>query len=323
MYSVLKKLVQNLVSIVSITSIDPDVRKFFNLTMDRNAKIDDVVLSAEKNLPTNKFKKVCDTALKKTERDTTWEKFMGLNKQCKIISFIVDEAFVSDIINWKKVTNKLPANIFRFCRRYLVLSLANNSNLHRWKISNNGLYSLCNILQTQFHVFNNCKQALDRYTWKHDSILFTITEHLKPKLANRFCIYVDFLHLEFPSPKGLLSAKIPDIVLQQGEKLIVIELTYPAETNLLSSCEYKSNHYKELKNLSLVSCNDLEFVLLEISTLGFVTKHVREFKNLLNLLKCDTKRIMMSCSEVAIRCSYYIYCRGNKEWLTPEILKFV
>ena len=116
-------------------------------------------------------------------------------------------------------------------------------------------------------------------------------------------MYVDSLHLGFPSPKGLFSGKIPDIVLQQGEKLIVIELTCPAETNLLSSREYKSNRYKELKNLSLVPCNDLELILLEISTLGFVTKHVREFKNLLNLFKCDTKRIMMCCSEFAIRCS--------------------
>ena len=46
--------------------------------------------------------------LEKENRDAIWEKFMGLNEQCKIISFIVDEAFVSDITNWKKVTNKLP-----------------------------------------------------------------------------------------------------------------------------------------------------------------------------------------------------------------------
>ena len=32
---------------------------------------------------------------------------------------------------------------------------------------------LCNKLQTQLHVFNKCKQALDCYTWRHDSILFT------------------------------------------------------------------------------------------------------------------------------------------------------
>ena len=105
--------------------------------------------------------------------------------------------------------------------------------------------------------------------------------------------------------------------------LIVIELTCRAETNLLSSREYKSDRYKELKNLCLVPCNDLQLILLEISVLGFESERVRDFKNLLNLLKCDSKRIMMCCFEVAIRHSYYIYCRGNIEWLAPEILKFV
>ena len=38
-------------------SINPDARKLFKLTMNRNAKIDDVVISADINLPTNKFKK--------------------------------------------------------------------------------------------------------------------------------------------------------------------------------------------------------------------------------------------------------------------------
>ena len=73
--------------------------------MNRNAKIDDVVTSAEKKLPTNKFKKVCDTTLKKEERDTIWEKFMGLNEQCKIISFIVDEAFVTLLTGRKLLIN--------------------------------------------------------------------------------------------------------------------------------------------------------------------------------------------------------------------------
>ena len=282
----------------------------------------DVITSANISLPTYKFKKVCNTTLKKEERDIIWEKFIGLNEQCQIILFIVDVAFVSDITNWKRVTNNLPANIFRFCRRYLVISLANNLNVHGWKVSNNGLCSLYNKLQTQLQVFNNCKQALDRYTSRHDSILFTITEHLKPKSANSFRIYVDSLHLGFLSQKELFPGKIPDIVLQQGKKLIVIELTCPAETNLLSSREYKSDRYKELKNLSLVPCNDLELILFEISASGFVTKHVRDFKNLLNLFKCDTKRIMC-CSKVVIRYSYYIYCRRSKEWLKPEILKFV
>ena len=38
-------------------SVNPDACKLFKLTMNRNAKIDDVVISADINLPTNKFKK--------------------------------------------------------------------------------------------------------------------------------------------------------------------------------------------------------------------------------------------------------------------------
>ena len=97
------------------TSIYPDARILFNLTMNSNAKIDDVVTSVDINLPTNKFKEICDTTLKKEEPNTIWEEFMGLNEHCnKMISFIVDEAYMSDITNWKEVTDKLPANIFRF-----------------------------------------------------------------------------------------------------------------------------------------------------------------------------------------------------------------
>ena len=56
---------------------------------------------------------------------------MGLKEQCEMISFIADEAFKSDVTAWKKFTNKLPVNISRLCRRCLVFSFANNSNLHR------------------------------------------------------------------------------------------------------------------------------------------------------------------------------------------------
>ena len=103
------------------------------------------------------------------------------------------------LLTGRKLLINYPANIYRFCRRDLVLSLANNSNLLRWKISNNGLGSWCNKLQTQLHVFNNCKEALDRYTWRHYTIFFAITEYLKWKLANSFRIYVDSLHLGFLS----------------------------------------------------------------------------------------------------------------------------
>ena len=139
----------------------------------------------------------------------------------------------------------------------------------------------CNKLQTQLHVFNNCKQTLGRYTWKHGSILFTIAGHWKSKLAKSFSLFFYPPRFGFPLPKELFCGNIPDIILQEGKKLIT-ELTCPAETGLLSPREYKADRYKELKNLSLVPCNALELILLEISALDFVNEHVKHFKNLLN-----------------------------------------
>ena len=40
------------------------------------------------------------------------------------------------IRNWNLLINCLPSNIFIFCRKALIFSLNNNSNLVRWKILN-------------------------------------------------------------------------------------------------------------------------------------------------------------------------------------------
>ena len=63
---------------------------------------------------------------------------------------------------------KSSNNLHNFCRKYLVASLANRTNLKRWKISENNNCELCNCPETQLHIFNNCKLALNRYEWRHN-----------------------------------------------------------------------------------------------------------------------------------------------------------
>ena len=98
---------------------------------------------------------------------------MVLKEQCILIKQIIEVSMVKDIQSWQILVKRLPINIHNFCRRYLVMSLANNSNLKRWKTSNSELCSLCTKKQTQLHVFNHCLQALNRYTWSHNSIIQT------------------------------------------------------------------------------------------------------------------------------------------------------
>ena len=64
---------------------------------------------------------------------------------------------VKDIQSWQILVKRLPINIHNFCCRYLVMNLANNSNLKRWKISNSELCSLCTKKQTQLHALHRAR----------------------------------------------------------------------------------------------------------------------------------------------------------------------
>ena len=101
-----------------------------------------------------------------------WNNFMGLKEQNALISYLVSDITTKkQISSWQSLITRLPVNIYTFSRRYLTSCLANGSNLKRWKFSINGNCGLCNKLQTQLHVFNNCVETLDRYDWRHNSVL--------------------------------------------------------------------------------------------------------------------------------------------------------
>ena len=68
---------------------------------------------------------------------------------------------VKDIQSWQIPNKRLPINIHRFCSTYLVMRLANNSNVKRQKISNSESCLLYTKKQTQLHAFNHFLQALN------------------------------------------------------------------------------------------------------------------------------------------------------------------
>ena len=216
--------------------------------------------------------------------------FHGLKRilifQCILIKQIIEVSMVKDIQSWQILVKRLPINIHNFCRRYLVISLANNSNLKRWKISNSELCSLCTMKQTQLHVFNHCLPALNRYTWRHNSIMQTFCNHMLKKASYDFCLYADFEGFENPTTlfksrqqsltttgpqqNDLLHRARPDIVIEMWDTLTVIQLTCPYETNTT-----KSREYKETKSKLLTPPSNFQLLFLEVTSLGFVTKNIK------------------------------------------------
>ena len=118
--------------------------------------------------------------LRKKRQESVWNNFMELKEQNILIKSIVNTCTSRAISQWQKTVQILPPNIFCFCRRYLISSLPTNANLARWRKIASENCSLCGIKQTQRHVVSFCSSALNnvRFTWRHNSVLYTICQHL-------------------------------------------------------------------------------------------------------------------------------------------------
>ena len=245
---------------------------------------------------------------------------------------------VKDILSWQILVKRLPINIHDFCGRYLVMSLANNSHLKRWKISNSELCSLCTKKQTELHVLNHCLQALNWYTWRHNLIIQTFCNHLLKTACYDFRLHAGIEGFENPATlfksrqqsltttgpqqNDLLHRARPDIAIETRDTLTVIELTCPYETNTTKSREYKETRYKEIKSELLTPPSNFQLIFLEVTSLGFVTKNIKTFRNFLKSLNINERYLIEKLQEAAIRCSYLTYCRRNKNWNEPNLISY-
>ena len=68
--------------------------------------------------------------------------------------------------------------------------------MYTWGLAETKLCLLCNDIQSLLHVVAGCAVSLDRYTWRHDSVLSYIATFLK-----RFSreLYTDITNFSSPS----------------------------------------------------------------------------------------------------------------------------
>ena len=117
----------------------------------------------------------------------------------------------------------------------------------------------------------------------------------------------------------------PDLLLTSSNNslLYLVELTVGYESNLESNIRRKNIKYKELVKQQRKYFKSVKFVNISISSLGVFAKESSTFLKMLDDIGFDDKykryciRRMMA---IAIRTSYYIFCRRNKEWGDPQLL---
>ena len=180
--------------------------------------------------------------------------------------------------------------------RYLIIRFPNNSNLKRRKITNSGLCSLYLKMQAQLHVFNHSSNALNRYTWRHESITQTFCNHLLKKNSCYLRLYADIEGFDNlttifkpgqqnvtstgPQQNTLLHPARPYVAIEIRDESTVIELTCPFEKNSVKSRKYKQTRYKEIKSELLTPTLNFKLTFFEKTSLGFVTENIKPFRNL-------------------------------------------
>ena len=116
----------------------------------------------------------------------------------------------------------------------------------------------------------------------------------------------------------------PDLLIISKGVLYVLELTVGFETNLCNNSVRKHNKYKDLIVSLSQSYEDVKFINLSMGALGVYSKSCNSFFSMMDELKLsevEKKYMARTATNLAIRCSYYIFCRKNKPWTDPANLE--
>ena len=139
-------------------------------------------------------------------------------------------------------------------------------------------------------------------------------------------IYADLPSFSSPS---LISGDTfrPDLILhnKHTNAIYILELTVGFESNLKTNSERKLNKYRPLVHSLSSSYQEVKFVNVSMSALGALDSSCDSLMELLEDLDFAEKlrkRLISKIMNIAIPCTYYIFCRRNKEWTDPNLIDF-
>ena len=198
-------------------------------------------------------------------------------------------------------------------------------NLCKWSLSTTSACSFCFQSEILQLVVSSCSSYLQdgRYTWRHNSVLLHIARTLS-SVANS-SLYADLPN--FPSPSLITGDSLrPDLVLVlNNASVYVLELTVGFESNIKINSDRKATKYRPLINHLHSSYSTVTFVNLSMSAIGIFGTSSESFLSMLTDLQLDDKtkkHALLKTMNIAVRCTYYIFCRRNTSWIHPDLLTF-
>jgi hypothetical protein len=136
-----------------------------------------------------------------------------------------------------------------------------------------------------------------------------------PALLAQACdwrMMVDLPRMQYQFPAHIaVTEQRPDLVLWSDtlRVLVLLELTVPAEKNVMDAFARKTRRYEELST----QCTDgyrVELLPVEVGVLGFVADSTRRACRKLGVWSKELNDLL---SEIALRCSYAIFVSRKLE----------
>ena len=262
------------------------------LKSSRNSSIKDLwkSTSANSNIQYDVFKSTKDVL--KNFKAAQEDKLLNhLPSQGFFFANIIKYSLTSLHSTWSIVHSNLPKNIFNFAIRYINNTLPTRKNLVKWGVLGTSDCSFCCSPESLCHVVAGCQSYLDRFTWRHDSILKFLASSLQPVLNSSSRLYADIDGFNSPS---IITGDThrPDLLVYTQDCLYILELTVGFESNLENNVNRKQNKYKNITETLRHHYKSVAFVNLSMSALGVFSNECSSFLDMLKCLKIDKKHQM-------------------------------
>ena len=181
----------------------------------------------------------------------------------------------------------------------------------------------CLLPKTLLHVVSGCNTHLiqGRHTWRHDSILNFLV--LSFQSIRDSIIYVDLPG--FINPSAITGDNLrPDLLLALPNKsLYILELTVGFESNIRKNSRRKHTKYNDIIRQHEQLFSEVKYINLSVSALGVFDQLSQSFLEMLKDLNYNPSTrnyIIRKIIIIAIRTTYYIFCRRDKYWDNPSLL---
>ena len=176
----------------------------------------------------------------------------------------------------------------------------------------------CSSASTLGHLLSSCAKALDRFKFRHDSVLNHLLQTIMKSKNDQMTVYADLngwrVNGGTMPPDLVLTEQIPDLVIidrsDTPAKVVLIELTVPWDSanSFKAAEERKTARYErlagDLRDKGLTTFN----LPLEIGCRGVINKRNHlVLETICNLVKIrGRKKLSASLGRIALLGSYRI-----------------